>query len=90
MDYNISYAFQAQILNLTKNEPNAELKIAAASLPPTAFVRITAEETGGGIHETTVSPDKSQGSKEVTLERNPLKKYMKIGTNRSVNDLILR
>ena len=38
------------------NEPNAELKIAAASLPPTAFVKITADDTGGGIHETTVRP----------------------------------
>ena len=28
--------------------PKAELKTAAASLPPAAWVRITAEETGGG------------------------------------------
>ena len=28
--------------------PKAELKRAAASLPPAAWVRMTAEETGGG------------------------------------------
>jgi len=35
--------------------PNAELKIAAASFPPTALVKITAEETGGGIQLTVTS-----------------------------------
>lgn len=29
--------------------PKAELKIAAASFPPTALVKITADETGGGM-----------------------------------------
>lgn len=72
---------------LTKNDPKAELKIAAASFPPTAFVKITADETGGGIQETTVRPERSQGSSEVTFAKTLLKKYMKIGTNRSVNDL---
>ena len=38
------------------NEPKAELKMAAASLPPADFVKITADETGGGMHETTVMP----------------------------------
>ena len=38
------------------NEPKAELKLAAASFPPADFVRMTADETGGGMHETTVMP----------------------------------
>ena len=29
--------------------PMAELNMAAASFPPTALVKITADETGGGI-----------------------------------------
>lgn len=33
--------------------PNAELKMAAASFPPAAFVRITADDTGGGMHDST-------------------------------------
>ena len=41
------------VLELTKKLPKAELKMAAASLPPTALVSMTAEETGGGIHPTT-------------------------------------
>lgn len=36
--------------NIPKKDPNAELNIANASLPPTALVNITAEDTGGGIH----------------------------------------
>lgn len=32
--------------------PRAELKIAAASFPPIDLVRITAEETDGGMHPT--------------------------------------
>ena len=52
---------------IPKKLPIAELKIAAAcnkyvtiadeatptSFPPTDFVRMTADETGGGIHPTT-------------------------------------
>lgn len=38
---------------LTKKLPRAELKMAPASFPPTALVRMTAEETGGGIQPTT-------------------------------------
>lgn len=34
--------------------------MAAASLPPIAFTRITAEETGGGIQLTTRKPFNSQ------------------------------
>ena len=33
--------------------PNAELKIAAASLPPTVLVKMTADETGGGKQANT-------------------------------------
>ena len=33
---------------IPKMLPKAELKTAAASLPPVAWVRMTAEETGGG------------------------------------------
>jgi hypothetical protein len=40
---------------IPKKLPNAELKIAAASFPPTALVKITAEETGGGIQLTVIS-----------------------------------
>ena len=39
--------------NMPKKLPKAELKIAAASFPPIAFVKITAEDTGGGIHDKT-------------------------------------
>ena len=42
---------------LTKKLPKAELNMAAASLPPTAFVKMTAEETGGGIQPTTCNLD---------------------------------
>ena len=44
------------LMKIPMKLPNAELKIAAASFPPTAFVSITAEETGGGMHERTVKP----------------------------------
>ena len=43
----------ARTKGLTKKLPRAELKMAPASFPPTALVRMTAEETGGGIHPTT-------------------------------------
>jgi hypothetical protein len=84
--YKIFEIFLKFRIFLTKNDPKAELKIAAASFPPTAFVKITADETGGGIQETTVSPESSQGSSEVTFAKTLLKKYMKIGTKRSVKD----
>lgn len=32
--------------------PKAELKIAAASFPPIDLVRITADDTGGGMQPT--------------------------------------
>ena len=55
-------------------EPKAELKMAAASLPPTAFVKITAEDTGGGIQETTVIPPIKYGSKLVIVSKIRVKK----------------
>lgn len=45
--------FHCNTNTLTRKLPKAELKIAAASLPPTALVRMTAEDTGGGIQPTT-------------------------------------
>jgi hypothetical protein len=45
---------------IPKKLPNAELKIAAASFPPTALVKITAEETGGGIQLTVISLEKDK------------------------------
>lgn len=45
--------FRLVVRELTKKLPKAELKMAAASLPPTALVSMTAEETGGGIQPTT-------------------------------------
>jgi hypothetical protein len=35
--------------------PNTELKTAAASFPPTAFVRMTADDTGGGMQPTVIN-----------------------------------
>lgn len=35
--------------------PKTELKIAAVSFPCAALVRITALETGGGIHATVIN-----------------------------------
>ena len=51
------------VTNIPRKLPNAELKIAAASFPPTAFVRITAEDTGGGIQPTTRRPFRSHSFK---------------------------
>lgn len=35
--------------------PTTELNIATASFPPTLFVKITADETGGGMQLTVVN-----------------------------------
>ena len=56
------------VTNIPRKLPNAELKIAAASFPPTAFVSITADETGGGIHPTTNSPFSSHSFKLVNCK----------------------
>ena len=56
------------VTNIPRKLPNAELKIAAASFPPTAFVSITADETGGGIHPTTNSPFNSHSFKLVNCK----------------------
>ena len=37
------------VMKTPKKLPRTELNTAAASFPPTAFVSITAEDTGGGI-----------------------------------------
>lgn len=44
---------------MPKKLPKAELNIAAASFPPTALVKITAEDTGGGMQPTVCKPFKS-------------------------------
>ena len=43
------------VAKMPRKLPNAELKMAAASLPPAADVRMTAEDTGGGRHDSTDS-----------------------------------
>jgi hypothetical protein len=35
--------------------PNTELKTAAASFPPTALVRMTADDSGGGMQPTVIN-----------------------------------
>uniref|UniRef100_A0A2D4LHR3 Uncharacterized protein n=1 Tax=Micrurus spixii TaxID=129469 RepID=A0A2D4LHR3_9SAUR len=47
------------VITMPKKLPKAELNIAAASFPPTALVKITAEDTGGGIQPTVCKPFKS-------------------------------
>lgn len=44
------------VMNIPKKLPTAELNIAAASFPDTAFVNMTADDTGGGMHPNTNSP----------------------------------
>ena len=68
------------VTTMPKKDPKADLKIAAASLPPTALVRMTADETGGGMQETTVRPDISQGSRFVKRNRRPVKNQTAHGT----------
>ena len=41
------------VTTIPRKLPNAELNIAAASLPPTVLVKITADDTGGGKHART-------------------------------------
>jgi hypothetical protein len=53
------------VTTIPRKLPNAELNIAAASFPPTALVRITAEDTGGGMQPTTLKPCTSQWSRVV-------------------------
>lgn len=43
------------VKKIPKKLPTAELKIAAASFPPTDLVNITAEDTGGGMHPTVIN-----------------------------------
>lgn len=40
---------------IPKKLPTAELNIAAASFPPTDFVSMTADDTGGGIQPTVIN-----------------------------------
>lgn len=47
------------VITMPKKLPKAELNIAAASFPPTALVKITAEDTGGGMQPTVCKPFKS-------------------------------
>lgn len=43
------------VIIIPKKLPKMELKIAAVSFPCAALVRITALETGGGIHATVIN-----------------------------------
>lgn len=43
------------VTNIPKKLPTTEMKMAEASLPPTAFVKITAEDTGGGMQLTVAN-----------------------------------
>jgi hypothetical protein len=36
-------------------QPITELKMAAASFPPTALVKMTADDTGGGMQPTVIN-----------------------------------
>lgn len=36
-------------------QPSTELKTAAASFPPTVLVRMTADDTGGGMQPTVIN-----------------------------------
>lgn len=45
--------------------PSAELKMAAASLPPAALVNMTAEETGGGMQPTINSLREERRGKKI-------------------------
>lgn len=42
------------VIMIPKKLPKIEFKIAAVSFPCAALVRITALETGGGIHATVI------------------------------------
>lgn len=44
------------VMIIPRKLPKIELKIAAVSFPCAALVRITALETGGGIHATVINP----------------------------------
>ena len=52
----------ATTTELTKKLPKAELKMAAASFPPTALVSMTADETGGGMQPTTCNLKEGMGT----------------------------
>lgn len=43
------------VTNIPKKLPTTEINMAEASLPPTAFVKITAEDTGGGMQLTVAN-----------------------------------
>lgn len=43
------------VITIPRKLPRTELKIAAASFPPTDFVSMTADDTGGGMHATVVN-----------------------------------
>ncbi len=58
LDYT-SFSSSAGVTNTPSTLPSAELNTAAASFPPTARVRMTAEETGGGMHDKVVNPERT-------------------------------
>eukprot|EP00123_Amoebidium_parasiticum_P001039 comp12014_c0_seq1/m.6715 comp12014_c0_seq1/g.6715 ORF comp12014_c0_seq1/g.6715 comp12014_c0_seq1/m.6715 type:complete len:286 (+) comp12014_c0_seq1:1108-1965(+) len=70
----------AGVINIPKKLPNAELKIAAGSFPPAALVRMTAEDTGGGIHPRAKKPLRIRGSTRSVVWRNATRKTRRAGT----------
>lgn len=71
------------VMIIPRKLPKAELKIAAASFPPTALVRITADDTGGGIQPTVCKPFKSHGFIDVKAN-NLRKNQIALGKNARV------
>mmetsp|Transcript_2854 Transcript_2854/g.8446 ORF Transcript_2854/g.8446 Transcript_2854/m.8446 type:complete len:221 (-) Transcript_2854:40-702(-) len=69
---------------MPRSDPNAELKIAAASLPPAAFVRITALETGGGMQDMALMPCNSHGLKPSRRSTGATTAQTKQGMQKSV------
>lgn len=49
------------VTKMPRKLPNAELNMAAASLPPAARVRMVADDTGGGIQPTIIMPRSRRG-----------------------------
>lgn len=66
------------VTRMPRRLPTVELKMAAASLPPTTEVRMTALDTGGGMQATTRRPgcrkEKPEEGKAEVKERGSRKR----------------
>ena len=58
--------------------PRTELNIAAASFPPTALVRITADDTGGGMHDTVTNLREHTQARNYTYNIDGTVQYFKL------------